>query len=91
MLFRSHPFENVYFNVLAGRNWKDNFDVDYFGMANRQALEYIAAHDSRAKIIVGADSFTLVFAAIRTLPARERVRFGIDEGPKPVDYLFDNH
>ena len=88
---RAHPFENVYFNVLAGRNWKDNFDVDYFGMANRQALEYIAAHDSRAKITVGADSFTLVFAAIRTLPARERVRFGIVEGPKPVDYLFDNH
>jgi hypothetical protein len=90
---RAHPFENVYFNVLAGRNWKDRFDVDYFGMANRQALEYIAAHDRRPRITVGADSFTLVFAAIRTLPPQDRVRFGIGEPGQPgqrVDYLFDN-
>jgi len=87
---RAHPFENVYFNVLAGRNWKDKFDVDYFGMANRQALEYILAHDSRRKIAVGADSFTLVFAAFKAIPLQERQRLEAAAPGQPVDYLFDN-
>ena len=87
---RAHPFENVYFNAAAGRNWKDNFDVDYFGMANRQALEYILAHDKRPKIAVGADSFTLVFAAFKAIPLKDRQRLEAAAPGQPVDYLFDN-
>jgi hypothetical protein len=51
---KNHPYQNVYFNFLAGQNWKQNFDVDYWGLANRQALEYIADHDPRPIIKVTA-------------------------------------
>ena len=53
-MIKAHPLQNVYFNPLAGKNWKENFDVDYWGLANRQALEYILEHDDRSVIRVWA-------------------------------------
>lgn len=51
---KNHPYQNVYFNFLAGHHWKDRFDLDYWGLSNRQALEYILDHDSREIIKVQA-------------------------------------
>lgn len=51
---QNHPYQNVYFNFLAGHHWKDRFDLDYWGLANRQALEYILDHDPRQVIKVQA-------------------------------------
>ena len=47
-------YVDVYFNFLAGHHWKDRFDLDYWGLANRQALEYILDHDPRQVIKVQA-------------------------------------
>jgi len=47
-MIRNHPFENIYFNSLAGRSMKDikeKFDLDYWGLSYTKALEYIAKND----------------------------------------------
>lgn len=43
-MWRNHPFENVYFNALAGKNPQYKFDVDYWGLSYRQGLEYLLDH-----------------------------------------------
>lgn len=43
-----HPYQNVYFNILAGKDMeeiKNNFELDYWGLSYRKALEYILKHD----------------------------------------------
>jgi hypothetical protein len=42
-IVRNHPNQYVYFNVLAGgyKNVKENFDLDYWGISQKQALEYL--------------------------------------------------
>lgn len=40
-MIRNHPFEQVYFNFLAGSHIEDNFELDYWGLSYRRALEYI--------------------------------------------------
>ena len=52
-MIRYHPHQNVYFNILAGKNMKEvknSFELDYWGLSYRQALEYILKND-KDKII----------------------------------------
>jgi hypothetical protein len=53
----SHPYENIYFNRLAGKDMqavKMKFDLDYWGLSYREALEYIAQTDVRDQIRIYA-------------------------------------
>jgi len=48
-----HPYQNVYFNILLSRNMtkvKENFELDYWGLSYRKALEYIVKFDKSKKI-----------------------------------------
>ncbi len=52
-IYKFHPNENVYFNSIAKLfegNLRYYFDIDYWGLSYRQALEYILLNDS-SKII----------------------------------------
>ncbi len=57
-MIRHHPFQNVYFNLLAGNDPGVNFELDYWGLSFRQGLEYIVKNDKRPdnKIIGQCDS-----------------------------------
>lgn len=47
-MVRSHPYENVYFNRLAGANLvqiRSRFEFDFWGLAYRRALEHLVAYD----------------------------------------------
>ncbi len=47
-MIKSHPFEDVYFNILLSKKdqyLRKTFELDYWGTSYKQALEYIAAHD----------------------------------------------
>jgi hypothetical protein len=46
-MIKEHPFENMYFNPLAGKSTEiaARFDRDYWGLSYRKALEYILYTD----------------------------------------------
>jgi hypothetical protein len=50
-IIRMHPFQNVYFSLLAG-NPEGRFEKDYWGLSYRYGLEYILKNDKREKIRV---------------------------------------
>jgi hypothetical protein len=48
-LFRYHPHENVYFNILAGSKMsviKERYSLDTWGLSVKQGLEYILQTDN---------------------------------------------
>jgi hypothetical protein len=51
-MIRSHPYQNLYFNALVGgvKGAEGKFDLDYWGLAYRGALEHILRVDSREEI-----------------------------------------
>lgn len=60
-----HPYENVYFNRLAGPSLpeiKRRFELDYWGVSYRRGLEYIMRHDPRntVKIERGENDLTAI-------------------------------
>ncbi len=54
-MIRNHPFEDVYFNSLAGKSpdeIKANFELNDWGNSDKQALEYILKTDKSSSIKV---------------------------------------
>ena len=90
-MVRAHPLENVYFNALAGRNLKDRFDLDYWGLGNRMALEYILRNDSAPTIVVRADSETPLHSSIEMLTPSERARIREAADGERAAYAIDNY
>ncbi len=40
-MIKNHPHQYVYFNILAGKNYNKNFEMDYWGISNTMALESV--------------------------------------------------
>jgi len=90
-MIRSHPLQNVYFNIFAGKNWKSNFDVDYWSLSNRLALDYILDHDSKQTILVYPGSFTPLGLAFKLLKTDEQNRIIQTAWIGDADYVITNY
>ena len=89
MIF-SHPFQNVYFNYLAGPNWKDLWEVDYWGLSNRKALQSIAKIDARPSLLIWPGSNTPLYYALKLLPEADRNRLAITSHEEEAHYIVTN-
>jgi hypothetical protein len=89
----NHPYQNVFFNRLAGEDMKtvqQRFMLDYWGLAYRQGIEAMLAQDSTAKINVfmetGAGQQTIAI-----LPPDEAARVHVVRDLKDADYFIGNY
>jgi len=90
-MWKAHPLENVYFNVLAGKNVRARYEMDYWGLGNRKALEYILEHDNSPVITVWADSFTSLAMSVIMLKPEDRRRISIEENKRIPYYVLTNY
>ena len=88
---RAHPLQNVYFNFLASTPWKDHYEVDYWAVSARPALEYIAKHDERPLIKVNMGSLIFFDEATKILKPKDKVRFTEAEWEGSADYILTNY
>jgi hypothetical protein len=92
VMIRYHPLQNVYFNRLAGENLTEirkRFDIDYWGLSQRQALEQLLAIDASPKIRVSAP--TDGNAAILPPESRQRLEFTEPEAAAYLISFFRGH
>jgi len=90
-MVKAHPFQNVYFNFLAGNNWKTRFEVDYWGLSNRRALEYILDHDSAPLVRVWPGSQTPVANSLLVMRPEQRARVQVVDREDEADYIVTNY
>jgi hypothetical protein len=90
-MWKAHPFQNVYFNALAGTGLKSRYELDYWGLANRSALEYILNNDHSEHIYVRADSFTPLDVAFNMIDARYKKCLEYSEDPNVSRYVVTNY
>ena len=56
---RFHPFQNVYFNYLFEKKANNLFEIDFWGLGNIKALEYLAKEKYKGeKIQIKVSSYT---------------------------------
>ena len=89
-MFRNHPFQNVYFNFLAGNNVEKKFEIDYWGLSNKQAFEYILENEKDKKVNVGSAGPILLENSKKILNKDDRNRINITKN-KDADYIIDNY
>jgi len=90
-MYKYHPMGNVYFNILAGENIHKNYEVDYYGLSNRKALEYILANDDAPNIIVSKISFTPENRSKYIIDKMDRERLIFIEDYNQADYVINNY
>jgi hypothetical protein len=89
-MIRAHPMQNVYFNVLAGSEWRRTYELDYWGLGNRTALEYLLAHDP-STFAVRAESSTVLEYATLLLRPEDRARVRIVGNDERARYVLTNY
>ena len=90
-MVRDHPLQNVYFNILAGPNVAERFEMDYWGLGYRQDLEYIVGHDDRPKIKCFAPQPSPADFNRLLLPPEQRDRLVFVDQPDSADYFITNY
>lgn len=43
-MYKNHPYYNVYFNILAGHDWENKYERDYWRLSNVAAMKYLSKH-----------------------------------------------
>jgi hypothetical protein len=92
-MIKNHPHQNVYFNKLAGKDMKDiknKFELDYWGLSYRKALEYILENDPNKEIrILSQNPPGRLNADILYPDQRERLLFV--KSSEKADYFIANY
>ena len=89
-MYNSHPYQNVYFNILAGKKVHSNFEVDYWGLSNKQAFQYILNNENKKVISIGSGGPISLSNSLKILKKEERNRIKISENIS-ADFIIDNH
>jgi hypothetical protein len=90
-MVRAHPMQNVYFNPLAGHDWRRHYELDYWGLGNRAALEYVLTREPSPRVVIRVESVTDLATASLTLSPEDQQRVEIVRGDSPADYVLTNY
>lgn len=89
VMIKEHPYQNVYFNVLAGDNLQKRYEMDYWGLSYKQGLEYIAATDKSEQIYVAVQNLPGILN-FNMLPDSERKRLIWTNNMGMANYFLTN-
>lgn len=90
-MIRYHPYQDLYFNSIAGKNLneaKSSFELDYWGISYRKALEYILTHDNNKIIPIIAAQYPPGFYNTRILLPQDRQRIHFVFSPDQAKYFL---
>ena len=89
-MFSYHPHQNVYFNFLAGKKIHEKFENDYWGLSNKQALEFLLENVNKNIITVGSAGPISLENSMKILNYEDRQRFIIKPNNE-ADFIIDNY
>ena len=89
-MIKDHPHQNVYFNFVTGKNIETKFELDYWGLSNKQALEYILKNDGKSVIKIGSAGPISIENSKQILSSLEKKRILISKNSES-DYIIDNY
>ena len=81
-MIHAHPFQNLYFNALAGKNWAPNFEVDYWALTQQRVIKGILKSDPRPVIRVAG-----IWQDV--LPKAERARIAKVDFDSDAEYVVE--
>ena len=77
--------------MLAGRDISTRFEMDYWGLSSRQALQHIIKHDKRPSISVWGGSAIPLINGTLLLDHEDRDRLHVVDKEEIADYVITNY
>ena len=90
-MVQNHPFQYVYFNNFAGKNPGKSFELDYWGLSNKNNLSYILNIEKNESINVYVLSNSPYYFSLLLLDKKKRKRIKFVNEINKADYLVTNH
>ena len=92
-LVKLHPYQYIYFNSIFEKNANRLFEIDYWGVSNRDALEKIIKNNlEKDKIVVGVASFTNLNLSKKMLSPDLKNKIIISgQEYQNADFIFTNN
>ena len=90
-MFKNHPYQFVYFNKFAGKNVPEKFELDYWGVSNKNSLSYISNIDKRKKINIFIKSVSPYEFSSLILNENDRDRLIFTKDLDEAEFLVTNH
>ena len=89
-MYQNHPHQYVYFNLLAGKNFNEKFEMDYYGVSNRNALEYIAKLENHEVKVYNLNT-TDLYLSKKIIKKKLRKKITIVDNINNADYITNNY
>jgi len=89
-MIKIHPYQNVYFNYLAGKKPEKNFTVDYWGLSNKQALELILLDENKESYKIYPASNTDLYLSSLIFSEKDKEKIKIVFDKNIADYIISN-
>ena len=92
-LIKLHPYQYIYFNSIFEKRANQLFEIDYWGVSNKNFLEKIVKHNlEKDKIIIGVASFTDLYLSRKMLPANLKNKIIIaGQEYQNADFILNNN
>ena len=92
-LVKLHPYQYIYFNSVFEKKANKLFDIDYWGVSNKNSLENIVKSNlEKDKIIIGVASFTNLNLSKKMLPENLKNKLIISgQDYRNADFIFNNN
>ena len=93
-IYKSHPIQNVYFNIFANKIIEGKMPIDYWGLGNKKTIDHVLVNNK--KISISTSSFTplnyLEFSDYNNLYSKEVIFSGTNIQSKlNSDFIFTNY
>tara|TARA_B100001123_G_C15293600_1_gene1018349 strand:+ start:422 stop:2062 length:1641 start_codon:yes stop_codon:yes gene_type:complete len=88
-MYQHHPNQNIFFNILVGKDFNNKFEMDYWGISNKGALEYIIKNNNQIVKITNINTSDLNLSK-NILEKIDRDRIEIVENFQDADFIINN-
>jgi len=89
--YKFHPYQYVYFNLMFKNNFNNNFDKDYWGLSNKNSLEYIIKNSTNFPVKIATKSFASLEKSSLILNEKDKRKIEIIYNLDNADYVITNY
>ena len=91
-IIKLHPYQNIYFNSLVENKANKYFEIDYWGLANHEALEFIIKDKNNGDLVtIRTASFTPLNYSKKIINIDEEIYKLEGTTHSNQDYIFTNY
>ena len=90
-IINNHPYQFVYYNILAKNKIKANFELDYWGVSNKDSLEYLLDNFEKDKYFVYVYSNSPYYYSKNLIDKNKREKIIFVKKIEDAEFILTNH